>query len=88
MALTQTVECRFTLKLVHDMAIAEPFFQHYDIDVIELQMNRHFSNICGWFVDDQLNIYFGEDKSQSILFAPLNKFKKLQIEHLIWCIED
>ena len=77
LALTQTVECRFTLKLVYDMAIAEPFFQHYDIDIIELQMNRNFSNICGWFVDDQLNIYFGEGKSQSILFAPLSKFRKL-----------
>ena len=53
-------------------------FQHKDINVIEHQLNRHFSNIYDWFVDNKLSIYFGEDKTKSVLFAPLNKCKKLR----------
>ena len=62
-------------------------FQHKDINIIEHQLNRNFSNICDWFVDTKLSIQFGEDKTKSILFAPLNKFKKLR-KQLIWLIED
>ena len=54
------------------------FFQHKDINIIEHQLNRNFPNICDWFVDNKLSIHFGEDKTKSILFAPLNKCKKLR----------
>ena len=53
-------------------------FQHKDINIVEHQLNRNFSNICDWFVDNRLSIHFGEDKTKSILFAPLNKCKKLR----------
>ena len=53
-------------------------FQYKDISIIEQQLNRNFSNICNWFVDNKLSIYFGEDKTKSILFAPLNNCKKLR----------
>ena len=53
-------------------------FQHKGINIIEHQPNRNFSNICDWFVDNKLSIHFGEDKIESILFAPLNKCKKLR----------
>ena len=53
-------------------------FQYKDISIIEQQLNRNFSNICNWFVDNKLSIHFGEDKTKSILFAPLNKCKKLR----------
>ena len=53
-------------------------FQHKDINIIEHQLNRNFSNICDWLVENKLSIYFGEDKTKSILFAPLNKRKKLR----------
>ena len=46
-------------------------FQHKDINIIEQQLNRNFSNICDWFVDKKLSIHFGEDKTKSILFASL-----------------
>ena len=48
-------------------------FQHKDINIIAQQLNRNFSNICDWFVDNKFSIHFGEDKTKSILFAPLNK---------------
>ena len=34
-------------------------FQHKDINIIEHQLNRNFSNICDWFVDNKLSIHFG-----------------------------
>ena len=45
--------------------------------IIEHQLNRNFSNICDWFVDNKLSIHFGEDKTKSIFFGPLNKCKKV-----------
>ena len=51
-------------------------FQHQDVNVIEQQLNRNFPNICHWILDSKLSIHFGEDKRKSILFAPLNKYKK------------
>ena len=53
-------------------------FQHKDINIIEHQLKRNFSNIRGWFLDNKLSFHFGEDKTKSILFAPLNKCKKLR----------
>ena len=52
-------------------------FQHKGINIIEHQLNISFSNICDWFVDNKLSIPFSEDKTKSILFAPLNKCKEL-----------
>ena len=39
-------------------------FQHNDIKEIEIQLNKNFSLICDWFVDNKLSIHFGEDKTQ------------------------
>ena len=51
--------------------------QHKDINKIENQLNEDFSNICDSFVDNKLNIHFGEDMTKSILFA--SKFKRKNI---------
>ena len=48
-----------------------------DIYDIEKQLNVDFSDICDWFVDNKLSIYFGEDKTKSILFASKIKKKKI-----------
>ena len=53
-------------------------FQHKDVNIIKHQLNRNFSNICDWLVDNKLSIHFGEDKTKSIDFTPLNKCKKLR----------
>ena len=66
-------------------------FQHKDINIIVHQLNRNFSNISDWFVDNKLSIHFGEDKTKSIFFAPLNKCKKLRklnISHGSWKIKQ
>ena len=70
--MVQAVNCDLLLY-AHDTGLIS---QHKDINIIE-QLSRHFSNICDWFVDNKLSIHFREDKTKSILFAPLNKCKKL-----------
>ena len=44
-------------------------YQHKEVEEIEKQLNKDFENICDWSVDNKLSIYFGEDKTKSILFA-------------------
>ena len=41
-------------------------------------------NIYDWFVDNKLSIYFGEDKTKSILFASKPKIKNLQKLEIIY----
>ena len=55
-------------------------FQHKNVTEIKKQLNKDFSNICDWFVDNKLSINFGEDKMKSILFS----FKRnLKLTHKI-----
>ena len=51
-------------------------FQHNDIKEIEIQLNKIFSLICDWFVDNKRSIHFGEDKTKSIPFSSKRKLKK------------
>ena len=52
-------------------------FQHKNVRDIEINLNKNFSTLCDWFVDNRLSIHFGEDKTKSILFAPKNKINKI-----------
>ena len=68
----QTVKCELLLYADDTCLI----FQHNDIKEIEIQLNKNFSLICDWFVDNKLNIHFGENKSKSIRFSSKRKVKK------------
>ena len=50
-------------------------FQHRNIKTIEEHLNRDFSTLVDWFVDNRLSIHFGEDKIKSILFSPKHRSK-------------
>ena len=52
-------------------------YQHKDIAIIEKILNEDFENICDWFVDNKLSIYFGDDKTKSILFASKRRAKNI-----------
>ena len=52
-------------------------FQHKDLERIKEELTKNFSNICDWFVDNKLSIYFGEDKTRSILFSTKNRKRKI-----------
>ena len=51
-------------------------FQHNDIKEIEIQLNKNFSLICDWFVDNKLSIHFGENRTNLILFSSKRNIKK------------
>ena len=59
-------------------------YQHKDVSKTEQNLNKNFSNIWDWFVDDKLSIHFGEDKTKCVLFGTkqkLNKTGSLNIKH-------
>ena len=41
-------------------------YQHKEVDKIEQELTKNFSNICEWFLDNKLSIHFREDKTKSI----------------------
>ena len=51
-------------------------FQHSDIKEIQIQLNKNFSLICDWFVDNNLSTYLGEDKTKLIHFSSKSDIKK------------
>ena len=53
-------------------------YQHKEVDEIEKQFNKDFENICEWFVDKELSIHCGEDKTKSILFASKRRSKNVR----------
>ena len=36
---------------------------------MEKPLNKDFDNICDWFINNKLSIYFGKDMTKWILFA-------------------
>ena len=68
----QAVDCELLLYADDTCLI----FQHKDIHEIEVVLNRNFSVLCDWFIDNKLSIHFGEDKTKSILFGSKYKLKK------------
>ena len=64
---------RFTFVYADDSCI---IYQHKDINEIEKVLNKNFSDLCDWFLDNKLSIHFGDDKTKCILFASKNKVKK------------
>ena len=48
-------------------------FQHKDLQWIKEELTKNFSNISVWFVDNKSSIYFGKDKTKSILFSTKNR---------------
>ena len=52
-------------------------FQHGDIKIIEENLNRDFSTLVDWFVDNKLGVHFGEGKSKSILFSSKRRSKSI-----------
>ena len=52
-------------------------FQHKDLERIKEELTKNFSNISDWFVDNKLSIYFGENKTKSILFSTKNRKREI-----------
>ena len=52
-------------------------FQRKGVIEIEKKLNRCFTNICKWFVNNRFRIYFGKDKTKCIHFGSKRKIKKV-----------
>ena len=55
------------------------YYQDKDIQKIETILNKEFSSLCEWLIDNKLSIHFGEDKTNSILFTRSKTPAKLNI---------
>ena len=44
---------------------------------IENVLNKEFSSLCPWFIENKLSIYFGEDKTKSILFPKARGLREI-----------
>ena len=60
-------------------------FQHKHVHTIEHQLNKDFTNLCEWFVDNKLSIHLGEEKTKCILFG--SKLNLKMLESLICIME-
>ena len=69
----QTVDCNLFLY-ADDTCL---LFQHKDLERIKEELTKNLYNICDWFVDNKLSIYFGEDKTKYILFSAKNRKRKI-----------
>ena len=54
--------------------------QHEETNEIQKQLNEDFSNVCDWFVEKKLSMYFSEDEIKSIHFD--SKFKRKIVKKL------
>ena len=80
--ISQAVDCEILLY-ADDTCLV---FQHKNVKEIEKQLNKDFSNLCEWFVDNRLSVHFGEDKTKCILFG--SKYKVKNAEPLIIKYKD
>ena len=69
----QEVECDLFLYADDSCLV----YQHKDAKGIERKLNKNFSNVCDWFVNNKLSIHFGEDKTKCILFGTKNSLNKV-----------
>ena len=44
------------------------FYKYENVKKIENVLNKKFSTLCQWFIDNKLSIHFGEDKTKSVFF--------------------
>ena len=52
-------------------------YQHNDVKEIERNLNKNFSDVCNWFVDNKLSIHFGEDKTKCMLFGKKHRLNQV-----------
>ena len=67
----QAVDCELLLY-ADDTCLT---FRHKDITEIETVLNKNYSMLCDWFVDNKWSIHFGQDKTKSIFFGSKHKIK-------------
>ena len=49
------------------------------LEKLKMFLNKEFSSLCQWFINNKLSIHFGEDKTKSILFSKTRGLKEINI---------
>ena len=44
---------------------------------MENDLNKLFSSLCQWLIDNKLSIHFGENKTKSILFSKARVLREI-----------
>ena len=57
------------------------FYQDKDVEKIGKVLNKEFSSLCEWFIDNKLSTYFGDDKTKKILFSRMKSPPKLNVSY-------
>ena len=57
------------------------FNQDKDVEKIEKALNKEFSSLCEWLLDNKLSIHFGDDKTKTIFFSRMKSPPKLSISY-------
>ena len=68
----QAVDCDLVLYADDSCLV----YQHDDVSKIQQNLNKNFSNIYDWFVDNKLSIHFGKNKTKCILCGIKQKLNK------------
>ena len=53
------------------------YYQHEDVKEVEDVLNKEFSSLCQWFIDNKRSIHFGDGKTKSILFSKTRGLKEI-----------
>ena len=69
----QAVDCDLFLYADNSCLV----YQHRDVKEIERNLNKNFSDVCDWFVDNKLNVHLGEDNTECILFGTKHRLNKV-----------
>ena len=57
------------------------FYQDKDVEKIEKVLNKEFSSLCEWFIDNKLSIHFGDDKTKTIFSSRMKSPPQLSISY-------
>ena len=49
------------------------------LEKLKMFLNKEFSSLCQWFINNKLSIHFGEDKTKSILFSKTRGSREINI---------
>ena len=67
----QAVESELLLYVVNYCLV----FQHRDIKTTDKHLNRDFSTLIDWFVDNKQSVQFGKSKTKSVFLSPKHRSK-------------